>query len=173
MLRHFNFQITQLTRAAPAAHGGATGQQLQNWGWSQGPSCHFVFRQLNNRSCEGMASQVPSTRLPALGGFPGLLVWISPTQQITAADLQKVTTSHFLNFFPMIFLANLLLWQDRKRLSLPPFEAQLQNEPPAQLEHLFPETGSPSLPVLTPCSTSTSAPTWPCSPKLSWKPYIT
>lgn len=29
--------------------------QLPNWGWRQGPSCHFVFRQLNNLSCKGTA----------------------------------------------------------------------------------------------------------------------
>lgn len=74
-----------------------------------------------------MASQVPSTQLPALRGLPGLLVWISPTPQNTASDLQKVTTSQLLNFFPMVFLANLLLWQDHRLLSLPSLEAQLQN----------------------------------------------
>lgn len=56
-----------------------------------------------------MALQVLSAQLPELSGFPRLLVWILPTQQITAADLQKVMTSSFFEFFPKILSANLLL----------------------------------------------------------------
>lgn len=69
-----------------------------------------------------------STQLPVLRGSLGLQVWISPTQQITATDLKKITTSWVVfHFFPMNFLTNILLWQDGRLLSLPSSKAQLQN----------------------------------------------
>lgn len=148
MLWHFNFQITQLTRAAPAAHGGATGQQLPNWGCSQGPSCHFVFRQLNNLSCKGTT----------LSGFPSCRSGChhtadhsrSPSQGHDIAVFELLSRDFFSCPFalagPLAFIPSI------------PGSPAAEQEFPVWLEQPFPEVNSPSLPLLTGCSMSNLAP---------------
>lgn len=140
----------------------ATGQNLQNQGWSQGPSCHFVFKQLNNCSFKGTAWQVPNTQLLVLNASLGR--WVGP-QHITAAHLQKVMASCFLNFFHVTFVAKLLLWQNRSFLSLPSWSPA-----PHQLPtHVFLLINFPCSALFTPYST------WAHSPKplsIYQKPYI-
>lgn len=77
-----------------------------------------------------MVLQVPSTQLPALSGFPRLLVWISPHSRSLPLTFRRSQRHIFLNYFPMIFLANRLLWQDHRLFSFLSLEAQLQNMSP-------------------------------------------
>ena len=140
----------------------ATGQKLQNQGWSQGPLCHFVFRQLNNCSCKGTAWQVPNMQPLLLNASLGR--WVGP-QHTTAAHLQKVTAPCFLNFFPRIFVAKLLLWQNHRFLSPPSWSPAPDQFP----MHVFLQISFSCLALFTPCST------WACSPKslsTSWMLYI-